>query len=245
MTINYNQIYKTYDDVREGDIETINAFLKEVSINKSSRVLDIGCGTGNYSIILERLTEAKTFGIDPSEGMLDKARKKNSRVVFTQGTGGSIPFENDYFDFIYMTDVIHHIPDLNELFLEMRRVLKTQGKICIMTQSHKQIENRPITRYFPGTANVDKQRYPTLSQINQAALNNGLVSIKEEILYEDQPVVLSTDFLELIEKKGYSMLHLISDEEYGKGLSFLKEDISQGAWHAKTAGTTLLWFIRL
>ena len=83
---------------------------------ESSRVLDIGCGTGNYTGLLQKVTQAEFFGVDPSQGMLDKALQKHPQITFRQAEAASMPFANDFFDFIYMTDVIHHIPDIDALF---------------------------------------------------------------------------------------------------------------------------------
>ena len=41
-----------------------------------------------------------------------------------------------------MTDVIHHVPDVDRMFEEIERVLKYEGKLCIVTESHVQIDDR-------------------------------------------------------------------------------------------------------
>jgi ubiquinone/menaquinone biosynthesis C-methylase UbiE len=243
--VNYNEISKIYDDVREGDVILINHFLRELPTHGSLKILDIGCGTGNYTDLFQKITQAKgcqVCGIEPSEGMLSKARTKNSQVLFKQATAEDIPFEDHFFDFIYMTDVIHHIPDIRKMFLEIHRVLKPQGKVCIVTQSHKQIEARPIAQFFPGTVRVDKERYPDIDEIIAAAQFGGLVSLKQEILFEKEASELGTDSLELVRKKGYSMLHLLTEQEYQTGLAQLEQALQYGPLSARAAGETLVWF---
>ena len=73
--VDYDEISQVYDDVREGDLVLVNRFLPEISLRSDFKILDIGCGTGNYTDILQRLTGAQVYGIEPSEGMLDKARE--------------------------------------------------------------------------------------------------------------------------------------------------------------------------
>ena len=143
-----------------------------------------------------------------------------------------------------MTDVIHHVPDIAKMFVEIARVLRPAGKVCIVTQSHRQIENRPIVRFFPGTARVDKQRYPDIPAVLNAALPAGLVSFKQEVLFEGDPLELGGDYLELVRKKGYSMLHLITDEEYESGLKALETALQNGPLTAQQAGETLIWLTR-
>jgi len=121
--VNYNDISRVYDDVREGDVALINRFLQEIQPISTFNALDIGCGTGNYTNLFQKHTQAHVYGIDPSEGMLSKARQKNSRIVFQQGTAEDIPLEDNFFDFVYMTDVIHHVGDIDRMFTEIHRVI--------------------------------------------------------------------------------------------------------------------------
>jgi ubiquinone/menaquinone biosynthesis C-methylase UbiE len=245
--INYNEISKTYDDVREGDVVLINHFLQELPPDDSLNILDIGCGTGNYTDLFQKVTQAKHYrvhGIEPSEGMISKARQKNSQVSFKRATAEDIPFEADFFDFVYMTDVIHHIPDIRKMFAEIHRILKPQGKVCIATQSHQQIEKRPIAQFFPGTVRVDQERYPDIDEVIAAAQSGSLPYLKQEILFEGEAIELGADFLELARKKGYSMLHLLTEVEYQIGLNKLESALQNGPMQAMMAGETLVWFMK-
>jgi ubiquinone/menaquinone biosynthesis C-methylase UbiE len=245
--IDYNEISKIYDDVREGDIVLINNFLEEMPKHQALKVLDIGCGTGNYADLLQKVTQAagwQVYGIDPSEGMIEKARKKNSHIVFQRGSAEEILWACDFFDFIYMTDVIHHIPDIHRVFLEIQRVLKSSGKVCIVTQSHRQIQARPIAKFFPGTVRVDRERYPNIHEILDAAYSAGLLFLKQETLFEGDAIELNEEYLELVRKKGYSMLHLIPEEEYQAGYLHLDRALQNGPIQARSAGETLVWFMK-
>ena len=143
--LDYNELSKTYDDVREGDLTLIKRLIRALPSRPDFRVLDIGCGTGNHTDLLQKLTGIQVYGVDPSEGMLDKARLKNPQITFKAGSAGHIPFDDDFFDFAYMTDVVHHVPDIDAMFAEIWRVLripdpdsgKTGGQSCIVTQSHQ------------------------------------------------------------------------------------------------------------
>jgi len=239
--INYNEISKIYDDVREQDLPIINNFINELEITKETTILDVGCGTGNYAMALEKITEAKMYGIEPSEGMLLRAKEKKSGIIFKTGSAGEIPYEDRKFEFIYMTDVIHHVPDIVAMFKEFRRVLKEGGKICICTQSHRQIDLRYMSEFFPATAVADKSRYPDVDEIIEAAMKNGLSHLKTEVVCEGDGAELGAEYIELIEKKGFSMLHLIDDAAYRSGLDAVKNAIGNGTIHRKSAGGTLVW----
>jgi ubiquinone/menaquinone biosynthesis C-methylase UbiE len=245
--VNYNEISKIYDDVRESDVELINQFLKELPARGPLSILDIGCGTGNYTDQFQRITQERGhrfYGIDPSEGMLSRARQKNRIIGYQVGKAEKIPFQPNFFDLVYMTDVIHHVPNINRMFVEIHRVLKSGGKACIVTQSHKQIEQRPIAHFFPGTVRVDQGRYPSIRAIVQAAEQNYLHHLKGKILFEDEELELGAEFLELVQKKGYSMLHLLPEHEYQRGLHALEDALRNGPIIAKSAGETLIWFMK-
>lgn len=245
--VDYDEISKIYDDVREGDIVLINHFLDEISVDRSLNILDIGCGTGNYTDLLQKITRTRgwqIYGIDPSERMIEKARRKNRDIIFQQGRAEDLLWAHDFFDFIYMTDVIHHIPDIHRIFREIQRVLKIGGKVCIVTQSHRQIAARPIARFFPGTVRVDRERYPSIHEIHAAAHSAGLIFFKQEVLFEGDAIELNVEYLELVRKKGYSMLHLITDQEYQAGLQELERALQKGSIQARAAGETLVWFTK-
>lgn len=246
--VDYEEICKVYDDVREVDVTLIHQFLKELPSVRALNILDIGCGTGNYTDLFERMARERGYlfyGIDPSEGMLSKARQKNNFITYQVATAEQIPSEANFYDFVYMTDVIHHVPDIYKMFAEIFRVLKSGGKVCIVTQSYKQIEHRPIARFFPGTVQLDKCRYPEIRAITKAAEQNGLVYLKKKILFQGEEVELGADFLALIRKKGYSMLHLLPEEEYQMGLLSLEDAVRNGPIKLIAAGETQVWFVKV
>ncbi len=241
MKVDYNEISRVYDEVRGVDRAVIDAFLSGVDLDASCALLDIGCGTGNYADVMQRLTHAHVSGLDQSAGMLGKARQKNAQVDFRLGDAQQMPFGEASFDFVYMTDVIHHVPDINRLFAEIARVLKPRGQTCIATQSHAQIERRPIAQFFPGTVTIDKGRYPDIPQIVTAASAHGLALRRVETVHEGTPVVLDQHFLAQVRSRAFSMLHLISDEEYARGLAQVEAQLRQGDVMSARAGETLVW----
>jgi len=241
--VNYDDISKVYDRVRQADADLIRRLLQEIDAHPSAHMLDIGCGTGNYADALLRLSHAHIVGVDRSDEMLGHARQKNAQVSFRQGDAEHLPLDDALFDLVYMTDVIHHVPHIDRMFGEIRRVLKPGGKTCIVTQSHAQIAARPIARFFPATVTVDQARYPDIPAIIIAATGQELTFLDEEINGDDE-AVLDHSFLELVRAKGYSMLHLIADAEYRRGLARLEAALRQGDLTIRQAGRTLVWFRR-
>ncbi len=241
MGIDYEKISKSYDSVRNANQSIISVFLQNITITEETKVLDFGCGTGNYADSLQKTTHAQVFGVEPSDGMREKAATKNSSVFFAKGNHEHIPFEDNFFDFVYMTDVIHHIPDLGVMFREIFRVLKKEGHLCIVTESHEQIDKRFFVKYFPTTAVADKLRYPDIPTIIDVALKAGFSHIRTGVT-EGGINKVQPDFVDLVRAKGYSMFHLIPEEEYHKGLTELEKDVMTDALFVPGSSETLVWF---
>ena len=241
MIMDYNVLSQDYDLTRNVNIDAVKALLSKSNLDKDSFVLDFGCGTGNYTYAVKKLTNANVFGVEPSDGMREKAQSKIAEIDFRKGDHSAIPFEDKFFDFIYMNDVIHHVPDLNVMFTEFMRVLKPSGKVCIHTESHEQIETRFWSVYFPETVTAEKKRYPNISTIISAASAEGLTV--EEVVNTDSEKTFEIpfDFVKLVENKGFSMFRLISDEDFEIGLKRLKADYENRVLINSNHGETFLW----
>jgi ubiquinone/menaquinone biosynthesis C-methylase UbiE len=103
----------------------------------SAKVLDICCGTG--SVILsfaERFSDILAIGYDFSHGMLLKAYEKDlsNRLILIEGDAAILPFKDDLFDVVCCSHALYELkgPVRKEALLEMRRVVKSNGRVLIM-----------------------------------------------------------------------------------------------------------------
>jgi ubiquinone/menaquinone biosynthesis C-methylase UbiE len=83
--VNYDKISEIYDAVRSGDPEVIAYILENKVLGHDSRILEIGCGSGNNTILMAAATEAEVHGLDQSKGMFGKAENKSKNIRFIQG----------------------------------------------------------------------------------------------------------------------------------------------------------------
>jgi ubiquinone/menaquinone biosynthesis C-methylase UbiE len=203
-------------------------------------VLDVGCGTGNNTLLLAAASGAQVIGLDLSLGMLDTASKKSPKYPLVQSPADALPFANASLDFVYMTEVVHHLPDVGQAIDEIFRVLRSAGALCIVTQSHRQIEGRMTSRFFPATIKVDQVRYPDIDVLLGLITTAGFerTEVQEYIF---RPVRLGEDYLTTVSKRGYSMLHKISDDEYNRGLSELRATYERGEELTYSAGYSFVW----
>ena len=101
----------------------------------SGNVIDIATGTGDIAIKIKgKYPNVAITGYDPSNNMLNLARKKNTHkdINFLQGFCEDMPFENEFFDFATITFGIRNTKSVNESLTEIRRVLKKNGILMIM-----------------------------------------------------------------------------------------------------------------
>src|SRR3954465_7367700 len=91
-------------------------------------VLDVACGTGLVAVEAAKIlgTAENITCLDPSEGMLQVARKKLP-ATFVQGRAEALPFPDQSFDFLTMGYALRHVTDLEATFREYRRVLRPGG----------------------------------------------------------------------------------------------------------------------
>lgn len=99
------------------------------------RVLDAGCGTGEYALWFAR-NGADVTGIDLSEGSLREARSYADghgldRVSFERRSVLDTGLETSSFDLVYCTGVLHHTPAPFDGFRELCRVTKPSGKLLV------------------------------------------------------------------------------------------------------------------
>jgi len=80
----YNIIGVGYDLTRKADPYIVRHLLYFLKPEPGKKYLDIGCGTGNYTIALAEEGIAFT-GIEPSEEMLKEARRRSDKVTWKQG----------------------------------------------------------------------------------------------------------------------------------------------------------------
>ena len=96
-------------------------------------------------------------------------------------------------------------------------------------------------RYFPSTALVDKNRYPDIDEILEKATQNGFTILKTVKRGDGRPVRITSDFIELVRIKEYSMFHLIPEEEYEAGLKKLEEGLNKSIQGLTHSGETMVW----
>jgi ubiquinone/menaquinone biosynthesis C-methylase UbiE len=207
------------------------------NIESSSKVLEVGCGTGNYIVAMEKSVGCSCWGIDPSEKMLSKAKERSGKINFKIGRVEKPGFSDNFFDLVFSVDVIHHIKNRIDYFKEAYHVLKQGGRICTVTDSEWIIRNRkPLSVYFPEAVEPELKRYPPISMLRKIMLEAGFKEISENIVEFHYQL---TD-IQAYRDKAFSSLYLISEEEFKKGIERMEKDLQRGPIQA-VPRYLLLW----
>ena len=137
----YGSLFSAYDDkLFEESVDLFRARHKRWGIDtswfKDKVCLDGGCGGGRYLVALSNLGAREVQGIDLSEQHIEIVKKRLADRNLTQASAQKasvldIPFEDNYFDFVVSTGVIHHTPNPRAAFSELARVLKPNGRMFL------------------------------------------------------------------------------------------------------------------
>lgn len=221
--IAYDELAAAYAQHRCVHPEVLRCLLAAVS--PASRILEVGCGTGNYLLAIRQRVGCDCCGTDPSAEMLGQAQARCDEVQLSQGSAEALDFPAPSFDLVFSVDVIHHVCDRRRFFEEAARVLRPGGRVCTVTDSEWVIRNRqPLAVYFPETVAVDLARYPTLVELRTAMRDTGFVQLEEQTV----EFVGALSDIEPYRDKTYSCLRLISEDAFGRGIARMERDLQAG-----------------
>jgi demethylmenaquinone methyltransferase/2-methoxy-6-polyprenyl-1,4-benzoquinol methylase len=103
----------------------------ETAVRPGDRVLDAACGTGDLAIADLKAGASKVTGLDFSEQMLARARRK-APLEWVQGDLLALPFADGTFDAATVGFGVRNVADLELALRELRRVLRPGGRLAIL-----------------------------------------------------------------------------------------------------------------
>jgi SAM-dependent methyltransferase len=109
--------------------------LEMLDVRPGQRVIDVGCGPGNYTRPLARAAgDGLTVGLDASEVMLASAAEQGGgeNLVYVRGDACALPFADGSFDFACSVGVIHMVEEPLLALEEMVRVLAPGGRLMVL-----------------------------------------------------------------------------------------------------------------
>ena len=136
----------------------LKAVTKSMQGHNPGAILDIATGTGDVAFDLQRrFPDSTVTGIDLSENMLEEARKKlekrdenaKKRINFEKGDSLNLRFGENSFDLVTVAYGVRNFEHLDKGLSEMSRVLRDNGRICIIELSEPTFPlNRALYRFY-------------------------------------------------------------------------------------------------
>ncbi|NNE25301.1 MAG: class I SAM-dependent methyltransferase [Saprospiraceae bacterium] len=208
----YDKIGSGYNDTRAADPFILNQLYVLMSPTRDSLYLDVGCGTGNYTIELHN-KGLNIKGLDPSQRMLDIAKRKAPHIEWILGAAEAMGINPNSFDGAVASLTIHHWNNMNKAFFELSNILKPNASFVLFTSSPHQMRTYWLNHYFPEMMEKSILQMPGIDQITNAAANQGLM------LDATIPYYVKTDLKDHFLYVGKERPHLYLDGNIRKGIS--------------------------
>lgn len=116
--------------------------MKKMGVQQGQSAADICCGTCDWTIDLALASrDGEIAGLDFSENMLEIGKRKlaeknlDGQVKLVQGNAMELPFADNSFDFATIGFGLRNVPDIKQVLLEMKRIVKPGGKVVCLELS--------------------------------------------------------------------------------------------------------------
>lgn len=226
MDYDRTEIADFYDKARALLPETARLWLNLLSIHISrtatpSLVIDLGCGTGRFSDLIATGFGVEVIGIDPSQKMIDQARRKHpkGKVSYRRGAAEALPFADSCADLIFMSNIYHHLSNPAAVAAECHRVLQPSGHVCV--RNGTQEDDFPHRHFFPGLEALIGSQLPSQDDIRRVFVASGFVPVIHQKVIQ----VIAPNWSSFVEKSGLradSFLARLTDEDFEKGMAALQ-----------------------
>jgi demethylmenaquinone methyltransferase/2-methoxy-6-polyprenyl-1,4-benzoquinol methylase len=118
------------------------------AVRPGDEVLDAACGTGDFAVADKRAGASRVVGLDFSERMLERARRKAPALEWVEGDLLALPFADGSFDAATVGFGVRNVDDLERGLAELRRVLRPGGRLGVLEITQPRGALRPFYRLW-------------------------------------------------------------------------------------------------
>lgn len=137
-----NMIDEAYLKEEQGRRLSAKTILKMLKLlKKTGRLLDIGCATG-FLLDEARIQGWEVYGVELSKWAVSYARNRFGIENVFAGTLKRAGYPNNYFDAVILKDTIEHLLNPKDTLIEIRRILKPLGILCVNTPNINSLVSR-------------------------------------------------------------------------------------------------------
>ncbi|HEU4510680.1 MAG TPA: class I SAM-dependent methyltransferase [Pyrinomonadaceae bacterium] len=154
--------------------------ISHAKIEAHQHILDIGCGTGTFVVLLKRqYPQARVVGLDPDPKALRRAKSKIRRagvsVQLDEGFSDALPYEAAVFDHVFSSFMFHHLAgaERDDTMREVARVLKPGGSFHLFDFVADHAPRGFFERLIHSHAHLqDNSTEQILAELNHAGFTN-------------------------------------------------------------------------
>jgi len=136
----FDEIHSQFPDSIDMTDLRLKALIENLGPLKNKFILELGCGKGRFTDAISR-QGARCIGVDVSFNLVKDGIKKNNGILLLS-SATEVCFKSGVFDAVFLVEVIEHIPNLDKLIQEAKRLLKPDGSIVIIDRNILSINNR-------------------------------------------------------------------------------------------------------
>ena len=129
--------------------EFMEKLAKLLHEKQDSKILDVGTGTGNFIKLITSCYNnyESIFGIDTVQGAINLANEafNDDRITFVHMDGYHMDYPDKHFDFVCLSNSLHHLNDIGPLFDEMKRVLKDDGYLIVAEMTNNDLTSKQLS----------------------------------------------------------------------------------------------------
>ena len=191
----------------------------------STPVLDLGCGTGGFTLALQALTGARVVGVDIAFRLLQYAAQKpaSQGLWWVQGQAAALPFPEATFARVLISLALHQFSDRARVLTEVARILQPRGLLIIRTITPEATRQRIPFRFFPRMAEMEAARMPTIADLEVLLTGAGFTIVETEAVERHKALDFQTMLREVQARPSYQAL---TAEECTRGVTAMQEE-----WH--------------
>lgn len=242
----YDAMSAVYDQGRAMPEEWVaewRSALRDSLTDLTQPVLDVGAGTGIWASFIASWFDVNVVGLEPSHGMRQRAlaSRNHDRVSYVAGEAERLPLKDASCGAVWMSTVVHHVPNLGNAAREARRVL-ARGQPLLIRQGFCGRHDEVLwTKVFPSALAIAEQRHPRVESVIETFEAAGFQHQETRRVREVAAADLH-HYVRKVESRADSTLTLISDEEFQEGLNRLRQMAEERTPEPVVAGLDLVAF---
>lgn len=125
----FNELKKEYKTKEDNYYDSERGEILEFVPAQAKKILDIGCGTGNFGYKLKKMNECEVWGIEPNDVVARIAAQKLDKVINNVFSPDLEELKGNEFDTIIFNDVLEHLVNPYEVLGQCKKFLRQGGYI--------------------------------------------------------------------------------------------------------------------